>query len=67
MCSSDLEEIFDEGVEVELSDVAEEAAEEKAGDEIAAESASEVSAEAETEEAVAGTDGDEAAENETPA
>ena len=62
-----VEEIFDEGVEVELSDDAEEGAEEEAGDEIAAETASEASAEAETEEAVAGTDGDEAAEDETPA
>ena len=59
----DVEEIFDEGVEVELS----EDAEEEADDEIAAETASEPSAEAETEEAVAGTDGDEAAKDETPA
>ncbi|MEC7594433.1 MAG: hypothetical protein VYC90_01755, partial [Pseudomonadota bacterium] len=63
----DVEEIFDEGVEVELSDDAAEGAEGEAGDEIAAEAASEVSAEAETEESVAGTDGDEAAEDETPA
>ena len=42
----DVEEIFDEGVEVELSDDAEEGAEGEAGDEIAAEAASEASAEA---------------------
>ena len=63
----DVEEIFDEGVEVELSDDAEEGPEEEAGDNIASETASEASAEAGTEEAVTGTDGDEAAEDETPA
>ena len=62
----DVEQIFDEGVEVELSDDAEEGAGTKAGDEIAAEASSETSAESETEGAVAGTDGDEAAEDNTP-
>ena len=62
----DVEEIFDEGVEVELSDDAEEGAEEEAGDEIAANRKRSICG-SETEEAVAGTDGDEAAEDETPA
>ena len=63
----DVEEIFDEGVEVELSEDAEDGAEEEAGDEIAAKAASEASAEAETEGVGTETDGDEAAEVETPA
>ena len=63
----DVEEIFDEGVEVELSDESEKGAEEEAGVEIAADAASEVAAEAETKESVVGTDGDGAAEDDTSA
>ena len=49
----------------EITPDVEEGAEEEAGDEIAVKTVSEASAEAETAEAVAGTDGDEAAEDET--
>ena len=61
----DVEEIFDEGVEVELSDDTDEAAQEVAGEEVSAETEIEASADDATEEVSDATDETEAEETDT--